>query len=285
MPLVSIKPMLATALAERYAVVAFNPVDFASMRAVIEAAELEKAPVILQTSEKTVRYHGHEAIAQWMQQLGGQSAVPVALHLDHGKDLALIRRCVETGWTSVMIDASDKPFEENLDLSRSVLEMASKRGVGVEAELGQISGVEENIVVDEKDAHLCDPDEAETFCRALSGLATFAPACGTAHGYYKGTPKVAFTLLAEISRRTGVPLALHGGTGLSDETIKRCVTQGCAKVNISTNLKHAFIEGFCNYHHDHPEDYEPLRLLKAQHEAMVALARDKIRVCGGSNRA
>jgi ketose-bisphosphate aldolase len=277
--------MLATALSEGYGVVAFNPVDFASMRAVIEAAEGENAPVILQTSEKTVHYHGHEAIVQWAQLLGGQSAVPVALHLDHGKDLELIQQCLQTGWTSVMIDASDKPFDENLALSRSILEMANGLEVGVEAELGRIGGVEENITVAEDDAHLCDLDEAEVFCRGLPGLGTFAPACGTAHGYYKGTPRVAFDLLAEISRRTGMPLALHGGTGLSDETIRKCIANGCAKVNISTNLKHAFVDGFCEYHREHPEDYEPLRLLRAQHEAMVAMASGKIRVCGGSNRA
>lgn len=279
------KPMLRAAREGRYAVAAFNPVDYASMRAAVEAAEAERAPVILQTSAKTVKYHGHEAIASWARLLGDRAAVPVALHLDHGKDLDLIRRCIETGWTSVMIDASDKLFDENLALTRRVLDLAVPRNVGVEAEIGEIGGVEEDIVAADETAHLCDPDKAEAFCRALPELAVFAPACGTAHGYYKGEPKVAFALLADISQRTGLPLALHGGTGLPDETVRRCIASGCAKVNISTNLKHVFIDGFCDYHRDHPQDYEPLTLLRAQHQAMVAMLREKIRLCGGGGKA
>jgi ketose-bisphosphate aldolase len=275
------KPMLAAARDERRAVCAFNPVDYASMRASVEAAESEKAPLILQTSAKTVKYHGAEPLAAWAAYLGGKAKVPVALHLDHGKDLDLIRECIDTGWTSVMIDASDKPFEENLRLTRQVLEWAAPKDIGVEAEIGQIGGVEEDIVVDEENAHLCDPDKAEEFCKAAPGLAVFAPACGTAHGYYRGEPKVAFDLLADISRRTGMPLALHGGTGLTDDVIRRCIVNGCAKVNISTHLKHVFIDGFCDHHREHPDDYEPLNLIRAQHQAMVALVREKIRLCAG----
>jgi ketose-bisphosphate aldolase len=284
MPLVNFKPMLAAAREGRYAVAAFNPVDYASMRAAVEAAEAERAPVILQTSAKTVKYHGHEAIASWARRLGDLATVPVALHLDHGKDLDLIRRCIETGWTAVMIDASDKSFEENLTLTRRVLDLAAPKDVSVEAEIGEIGGVEEDITVADDAAHLCDPDKAEAFCQALPELAVFAPACGTAHGYYHGEPKVAFDLLADISRRTGLPLALHGGTGLPDETIRRCIANGCAKVNISTHLKHVFIDGFCDYHRDHPQDYEPLNLLRAQHQTMVAMLREKIRLCGGGGK-
>jgi len=278
------KPMLAAALQGRYAVAAFNPVDYASMRAAVEAAVAEHAPVILQTSAKTVKYHGHQALASWARHLGEQATVPVALHLDHGKDLELIRRCIATGWTSVMIDASDKPFADNLALTRQVLDLAVPLNVGVEAEIGEIGGVEEDIIVAAAAAHLCDPEQAATFCQMLPELAVFAPACGTAHGYYKGEPKVAFDLLAAISMRTGLPLALHGGTGLPDETVRRCIANGCAKVNISTNLKHVFIDGFCAYHRDHPHDYEPLNLIRAQHEAMVALCREKIRLCGGAGK-
>lgn len=285
MPLESIKPMLAAAREGHYAVAAFNPVDYASLRAAVEAAEAERAPVIVQTSAKTVRYYGHDAIAQWARLLGGKASVPVALHLDHGKDPGMIERCIQTGWTSVMIDASDKPFEENLALTERVLTLATARGVGVEAELGEIGGVEEDLAVDEADAHLADPAKAEVFCRRLPDLAVFAPACGTAHGYYRSEPKVAFDLLADIARRTGVPLALHGGTGLSDETIRRCIASGCAKVNISTHLKHVFIDGFCEYHRSHPDDHEPLNVLRAQREAMVSLLREKIRLCGGSGKA
>jgi fructose/tagatose bisphosphate aldolase len=162
--------------------------------------------------------------------------------------------------------------------------MASKAGVGVEAELGEIVGVEEDIVISESEAHLADPEKAEIFCRELD-LGVFAPAIGTAHGYYKGEPKVAFDLVEDIFQRTGTPLALHGGTGLPDDTIQRCIRLGCAKVNISTNLKHVFIDGFCDYNREHPDDYEPLRVLGAQFEAMKRLVGEKIAQFGGSGKA
>ena len=283
MPLVSINPVLAAAAKEGYAVGAFNPVDYASMKAIVRAAEEEDAPVIVQASAKTVRYYGHEALAMWMRELAENSTIPAVLHLDHGKELEMIRRCIETGWTSVMVDASHLPFEQNLAMSREVVEMATAAGVGVEAELGEIGGVEEDISVAEEDAHLADPDKAEIFCRELE-LGVFAPAIGTAHGFYKGTPKVAFDLIEEIYRRTATPLALHGGTGLSDEIIQRCIRSGCAKVNISTNLKHAFVDGFSDYHKANPDDYEPLKVLGAQFEFMKQLLRKKIRQFGGSGR-
>ena len=283
MPLVSINRILAEAAEEGYAVGAFNPVDYASMKAIVHAAEEENAPVIVQISAKTVRYYGHETLAMWMRELAEKSTIPVVLHLDHGKELEMIRRCIETGWTSVMIDASHLPFEQNLAMSREVVEMATAAGVGVEAELGEIVGVEEEISVNEEDAHLADPDKAEIFCRELE-LGVFAPAIGTAHGIYKGTPKVAFDLIEEIYRRTATPLALHGGTGLSDDIIQRCIRSGCAKVNISTQLKHAFVDGFSDYHKANPDDYEPLKVLEAQFEFMKQFLRKKIRQFGGSGK-
>ncbi len=283
MSLVSLNPILKAASKAGYAVGAFNPVDYASMKAIVRAAEEENAPVIVQASAKTVRYYGHETLAGWMRDLAEHSPFPVVLHLDHGKELDMIRRCIETGWTSVMIDGSHLPFDENLAVSRQVLEMATPAGVGVEAELGEIVGVEEEIVVGNGDAHLADPDKAEIFCRELD-LGVFAPAIGTAHGFYKGTPNVAFDLIDEIYHRTATPLALHGGTGLSNEIIQRCIKSGCAKVNISTNLKHAFIDGFADYHRDNPDDYEPLRVLEAQYTSMKQLVREKIRQFGGSGK-
>ncbi len=284
MPLLSLTPMLLEARRGGYAVGAFNPVDYASMKAMVEAAEELDAPVIVQTSAKTIVYYSHETLVGWMRELAESSPVPVALHLDHGKDLEMIKKCIKTGWTSVMIDASNLPFEENLARSRQVIEWAAAVGVGVEAELGEIVGVEEDIVVAEEDAHLADPDKAERFCRELD-LGVFAPAIGTAHGYYKGEPDVRFDLIEEIFRRTQTPLALHGGTGLPDETIQRCIKLGCAKVNISTNLKHAFIDGFCDYHRDNPNDYEPLRVLKGQYDAMKDLLKAKIKQFGGVGKA
>jgi ketose-bisphosphate aldolase len=284
MPLVKMKPVLAEAKSQGYAVAAFNLLDYASTKAMIQAAEELNAPVIVQVSAKTIKYYSHSEIVSWVRELATDSPVPVVLHLDHCKDFDMIRKCVESGWTSVMIDASDQPFEKNLEMSRQVVEMAAAAGIGVEAEIGQILGVEDDMVVSEEESHLTDPNEAEIFCRELD-LAAFAAAIGTAHGNYKGEPKVAFDLIEEINRRTGTPMALHGGTGLSDEVIQRCIKLGCSKINISTNLKHVFIDSFVEYHRDKPNDYEPLRVLGYQYEAIKALFKEKIEQFGGAGRA
>ena len=283
MPLVNLKPVLAEAKSKGYAVAAFNPVDYASMKAMVAAAEALNAPVIIQTSAKTINYYSHEALYGWMTEIAADSPVPVVLHLDHGKDMEMIRKCIDTGWTSVMIDGSHLPFEQNLSESRKVVEWATAANVGVEAEIGQILGVEDDMVVKEHESHLTDPNEAERFCRELD-LAAFAAAIGTAHGYYKGEPKVEFDLIGEINKRTNTPMALHGGTGLSDDTIQRCIKLGCAKINISTNLKHVFIQSFVDYHKDNPKDYEPLRVLGAQYDALKELFKEKIAQFGGTNR-
>ena len=281
MPLVNLKPVLREAKAKGYAVAAFNPVDYSSMKAMVKAAEELNAPVIIQSSAKTIKHYGHAAIIGWMREIAGESPVPVVLHLDHGKDLDMIKKCVEMGWTSVMIDWSDKPFQVNLDASRKVVEMATAANIGVEAEIGEIHGVEDDMVVDA--VHYTDPSEAERFCRELD-LAAFAAAIGTAHGYYKGEPNVKFDLIGEINRRTNTPMALHGGTGLSDEIIQKCIKLGCAKINISTNLKHVFIDSFVDYHKVKPTDYEPLRVLTAQYDALKQLFKEKIAQFGGTNR-
>ena len=284
MPLVNIRPVLAEANAQGYAVAAFNPVDYASMKAMVAAAEELNAPVIIQSSAKTINYYSHEALYGWMQEIAGDSPVPVVLHLDHGKDLDMIKKCIDTGWTSVMIDGSHLPFKENLEATRKVNDWANAAGIGIEAEIGQILGVEDDMVVTEEESHLTDPSEAEKFCRELD-LSAFAAAIGTAHGYYKGEPKVEFGLIEEINKRTDVPMALHGGTGLSDEVIQRCIKLGCSKINISTNLKHVFIDSFADYHRENPNDYEPLRVLGAQFDALKALFMEKIAQFCGTNRA
>jgi len=283
-PLVPMKQMLVSARQNGYAVGAFNTVDYASTKAVVGAATDLGAPVIVQISVKTIVYWGYDTIAAWVRELAGPSPVPIALHVDHCKDPEVIRGCIEAGWTSVMIDASALPFEENLEVSRRVVDMASRAGVAVEAELGQIVGVEEDVAVADEDAHLADPQKALDFCRQLD-LAAFAPAIGTAHGMYKGDPKIAFDRLEEISQNTDTPLALHGGTGLPDDIIQRCIALGCAKVNISTQLKYTFIDSFVDYHRDNPEDYEPLKVIEAQSRDIGRLVAEKIQQFGGAGRA
>jgi ketose-bisphosphate aldolase len=284
MPLENMKAMLGKASDEGYAVGAFNILDYNSTKAVAQAAEQTNAPVIIQTSAKTVIFWGASAIISWIKQLAGPSSVPVALHLDHCKDLDLITECIESGWTSVMIDASSKPFEENLALSLQVVQMARPKNITVEAELGAIVGVEDDIHVKEQDAHLADTKQAVTFCEKVKPDC-FAPAIGTAHGVYKGVPKIAYDRLEEIAAKTAVPIALHGGTGLSEEVFKKCISLGCAKVNISTQLKYAFIDGFVAYHNANNTQYNPLKVIEAQFNQLKAAIIDNIKLFGSEGKA
>jgi tagatose 1,6-diphosphate aldolase GatY/KbaY len=284
MPPENMKAMLAAASEGGYAVGAFNILDYNSTKAVVRAAEDVKAPVIIQTSAKTVIFWGCSAIISWVKELIKQTNVPVALHLDHCKDLQLIADCIEAGWSSVMIDASSKPFEENLALSRQVVTMARPKNITVEAELGAIVGVEDDIHVKEQDSHLADPQQAVRFCEEVEPDC-FAPAIGTAHGVYKGKPKIAYDRLEEIAAKTDVPLALHGGTGLADEVFRKCISLGCAKVNISTQLKYAFIDGFVAYHNEHNTEYNPLKVIDAQFDELKKGIIEKINLFGSASKA
>lgn len=283
MPLVNMKPLLRHAMDNGYAVAAFNLVDYNTTKAMVKAAEELNAPVICQTSAKTIKYFSHKEIVSWVRTVAEDSPVPVVLHLDHCKDIDMIEACAKAGWTSIMIDASEFPFEENLEMSKKVRAIAEKYNVGMEAELGQIMGVEDDMVVDEADSVLTDPADAQKFCDALD-LSAFACAVGTAHGYYKGEPKVDFDRIAAINTATKTPMALHGGTGLSDETFAKAIERGAAKVNISTNLKHVFVESFVGYHKEHPTDFEPLRVMDAQYVACKNMFSGFIEKFGGKGQ-
>ncbi|MCB5423859.1 class II fructose-bisphosphate aldolase [Altererythrobacter sp. CC-YST694] len=283
MPLVNMKPLLRHAMDNGYAVAAFNLVDYNTTKAMVKAAEELNAPVICQTSAKTIKYFSHKEIVSWVRTVAEDSPVPVVLHLDHCKDIPMIEACAKAGWTSIMIDASELPFEQNLAESLKVREIAEKYGVGMEAELGQIMGVEDDMVVDEADSVLTDPEDAARFCAALD-LSAFACAVGTAHGYYKGEPVVDFDRIAAINSLTKTPMALHGGTGLSDETFAKAIERGAAKVNISTNLKHVWVQSFVDYHTAKPTDFEPLRVMDAQYQACKTMFSGFIEKFGGKGR-
>ena len=284
MPLVNMKPLLRDAMDNGYAVAAFNLVDYGTTKAMVAAAEELNAPVICQTSAKTIQYWSHKEIVSWVRTVAEESPVPVVLHLDHCKDLAMIEACAKAGWTSIMIDASELPFDENLAMSLKVREIAEKYGVGMEAELGQIMGVEDDMHVAEEDSVLTDPEDARKFCDALD-LSAFACAVGTAHGFYHGDPVVDFDRIAAINSLTRTPMALHGGTGLSDETFAKAIARGSAKINISTNLKHVFVQSFVDYHTAKPTDFEPLRLIDAQYKACKDMFAGFIEKFGGKDRA
>lgn len=285
MPLAPMGPMLRHGRRHGYGIAAYNMIDYNSAASVVAAATELDAPVIVQVSVKTVKHWGARAVGTWVRMLAEDAPVPVALHLDHCTDADVIRRCIDAGWTSVMFDGSALPFDENLRRSAEIYALTQAAGVGLEAEIGAIGGVEDDKVVGEDASMLADFDECVVFCREMPHLAVFAPAIGTAHGFYKGEPKIAYDLLGRIAQAIDIPIALHGGTGLSDAQFHRCIGLGCAKVNISTMHKRLFIEGFVGLKAEKPKLEEPLPFIAAQHAAMKADVMQCIRTFGSAGRA
>ncbi len=260
MAYVNLKDMVSKARKGGYAVGAFNIIDQVTAMAVIRAAENRRSPVILQTSAKTVKFYGAKPLCAMIAAMAKDASVPVALHLDHCKDISLIYECMKAGWTSVMYDGSELPFQENLGNMVKIAADAHSAGVTVEGELGAILGVEEDKAVGEDKARLADPEQSVEFVEKTK-VDVFAPAIGTAHGIYKGEPKIAFDLLERIASSVDAAVAIHGGTGLSDEVFAKCIALGGAKVNISTQIKHHFRDGLESFYRANPKEYEPLKAL------------------------
>ncbi|MGG4441707.1 class II fructose-1,6-bisphosphate aldolase [Brevibacillus fortis] len=284
MALVSSTQMLREARAQGYCVGAFNVHTMEMLQAVVEAASEANAPLILQTTVGTVRHLGPEYVAAIARVAAQQARVPIALHLDHCHEEELIVRCIEAGYTSVMIDASMHPFAENAEMTRRVVALAQKHGVNVEAELGKVGGVEDDLVVDEADAALADPAECERFIE-LTGVDTLAPAIGTAHGIYKGEPRIDFARIEEIARRVSVPLVLHGGSGIPEEQVKRAVKLGMAKMNVATELRIAFSQAIKGVFDHNPQENDPRTYMKRAKQAVKEVALAKMEMCGCMDKA
>ena len=247
---------LQEAKSHSYAVGAFNIFNHLSARAVVRAAEELGLPVILQTSVVTVKEFGTEPLGAMLRQLAEEASVNVLIHLDHCQDVELAKACVDAGWDAVMYDGSRLSIEENIAGCREVVDYAHRKGVQVEGELGRIVGVEDALKVSEEDASLAGLEDSIRFVRE-SGIDAFAPAIGTAHGVYKGTPKINFDLVAQLKEAIPTPVVIHGGTGLSEETFRRLIRNGGAKVNVSTAIKHAYLDTCRDYFKDAPESPIP----------------------------
>jgi tagatose 1,6-diphosphate aldolase GatY/KbaY len=276
--------MLQTARKNGYAVAALNVHTLEMLQAAAEAAEETDSPLILQTTAGTVKHLGPEYLAAAATVAANQCSVPIALHLDHCSDFGLIVRCIRAGYTSVMIDASHLPFEENVRLTAKVVEVAAAAGVNVEAELGKVGGVEDDLVVSELDALLADPDECARFVE-LTGVHTLAPAIGTAHGLYRGEPRIDFDRIASISAKVDVPLVLHGGSGIPEQQVKRCVSLGMAKMNVATELRIVFTDAIRSVLLQNPEENDPRKYMGLAKQAMKEAAKEKIRLCGSVGKA
>jgi len=254
------------------------------LQAIIEAAEEENSPVFIQASQGGIKYAGIEYIAGMAKVAAEKAKVPIALNLDHGTSFTQVVQCVRHGFSAVMIDGSKLPFEENIAITQKVIEVAHPNNVSVEAELGKIGGVEDDIKVSERDATFTDPDEAAEFAER-TGCDALAIAIGTAHGVYKGEPRLDFDRLAEISKRTDVPLVLHGASGVSDEAIRKAVPFGICKINIDTELRVAFAKAVRKVVAEQPDEYDPRKILGPAKEAMKEVARAKMRLFGSAGKA
>ena len=281
MPLVTSEEMLLRAQREGYAVGAFNVENLEMVQAVVQAAEELRAPVMLQTTPSTVKYADVWLYAANATAAAQGASVPVALHLDHGSSFALAMQALRAGYTSLMIDGSHQPFEENIALTRRVVEAAQPSRIPVEAELGRVGGKEDDL--DGGAGGYTDPAEAAEFARR-TGVSSLAVAIGTAHGVYHGEPKLDVERLKEIRRVVEIPLVLHGASGLSDEAVQECIRAGICKVNFATELRIAYTRGVRQVLKENPDAFDPKLYGKAGREQVVQLVKNRMTVCGCAGR-
>lgn len=279
MSYVSTREMLTKAREGQYAIGAFNAENMEMVQAIIAAAEKMRAPVMIQTTPGTLKYADPMIFAGMVSRLAKAASVPVALHLDHGNSYELASYCVGQGYTSVMIDGSLLPFEENIALTCRVVEMAGE--VPVEAELGTVGGKEDT---HSAGVAYTDPAQAEEFVRR-TGVFSFAPAIGTAHGIYKAEPRLDLERLEDIAARVSVPLVLHGTSGVPDETVHACIRRGISKVNYATDLRITFTKAVQDYIAENPKAYDPKKYLGSAKAAVAQRVCELIQVCGSEGKA
>lgn len=285
MPVVPLKTLLEPALADRYGVPAFNIVNDLTIEAVLAAAVAEHSPVILQTSVKTVRMYGRAQLFDIFRALVRDVPVPVTLHLDHCPERSVISDCLAGGWNSVLFDAHELDVAENLRQTTEVVAEARARGAHVEGEIEGIQGVEDGVGSDA--ASVQQSLEVAVDFIKRTGVDCFAPAIGNAHGQYTSAPVLDHERVSELVSATGVPMALHGGTGLSAEQFQDLIARGCAKVNISTALKQVYMQSSLEFLRgaEASGKWDPPSLFAHQRAAVLAMAQEHMRMFGSSGRA
>lgn len=281
MPLTTTVSMLRKAQEQGFAVGAFNVENMEMAQAIISAAEELRAPVILQTTPSTVRYAGTGMYAAMVAALAQEATVPVAMHLDHGDSFALCAQALRSGYTSVMIDGSKLPLEENIALTYKVSEMCAAVGVPVEGEIGRVGGKEDDL---ESDGGYTIPEEAVRFEKE-SGLFSMAVGVGTAHGFYKEKPQLNKELITTLRGMLQAPMVLHGASGLSDEDVKDCIRRGICKVNFATELRAAYTDGVKAVLAENPKTFDPKAYGKEARQRVKAVVMERMLVCGCDGKA
>ena len=285
MPVVSLKETLDRAFAERYGVPAINIINDLTIDAVLAAAVEESSPVILQTSVKTVVMYGRDQLYGIFAALTRDCPVPVTLHLDHCPQRSVITDCLDGGWNSVLFDAHELDVAENLVQTTEVVKEAAAHGAHVEGEIEGIRGVEDGVGSDRASVQQ-SLDVAVDFIKR-TGVHCFAPAIGNAHGHYKAAPVLDHQRVTDLVQATGIPMALHGGTGMSAEQFTDLIARGCAKVNISTALKECYMKSGLEFLRgaEGKDKWDPPSLFKVQTAAVKEMAREHMRIFGSSGRA
>jgi fructose-bisphosphate aldolase class II len=307
MTLVSLKEIYDEANKHCYAVGQFNVSNLEFVQAVLKAAEDVASPVIIAASNDGLDYGGVENLAALVRMGASKSSVPVVLHLDHGKDLDRIRECIAAGFTSVMIDGSYLPLEENIRITQAAAKYAHKHDVTLEAELGRLGGIEDDVQVEDRDAFLTDPEEAERFVRE-TGCDALAVAVGTRHGAYKfkGEARLDFDRILTLKKLLGIPLVLHGASsvpqdlvhkfrrfsgsmsgakGLPDEAYRRAIAYGINKINIDTDLRLAFTANLREVLAMNAELFDPRKILGFTREAITTVVKRKMELFGCAGKA
>ena len=288
MAFVTTKEMLGDAQKGRYGVGAFNANNMEIIQAIIETAEEEKAPVILQASQGAIKYAGLDMIVAMVKAVAEKANIPVALHLDHGTDYHQNIKCLRAGFTSLMFDGSKLPFNENVDMTKKVVEMAHTCGIPVEAELGQIGKMgdsdEPGVVLEKVKESMAVPEEAAKFVE-LTGIDFLAAAVGTIHGCRTPFAKLDIPRIEKIRKLTGVPLVLHGASGVNDDEVRKGIDAGICKINIDTRIRMKFTEKMREIIKTNPEEIDPRKILGPAKDAAKEIIRDRMRVFGCSGKA
>ncbi len=278
--IVSSLDMIKKAKREGYAVPAFNAENMEMLQGIISAAEDRNSPVIIQTTPPTVKYIGASLMSAMVRELAKNTKIPVALHLDHCSNFDDVMKAIHAGYTSVMFDGSKLDFEENVRITKQVKAVAEPMGITVEAELGTVGGKEDNVSAE---IIYTEPDDAVRFI-AETNVDILAIAIGTAHGFYKGEPKLDFERLETIANMTDTPLVLHGGSGIPDEMVKKAIRLGMAKVNFATELRAAATAGVREVLQDEGI-IDPKKYMAQAREKVTELCKEKIALCGSQNKA
>ncbi|MGB6607411.1 MAG: class II fructose-1,6-bisphosphate aldolase [Atribacterota bacterium] len=288
MAFVTTKEMLKDAQKGRYGIGAFNANNMEIIQAIIETAEEEKAPVILQASQGAIKYAGLDMIVAIVKVMAEKAKIPVALHLDHGTDYYQNIKCLRAGFTSLMYDGSKLPFDENVEMTKKVVEMAHACDIPVEAELGQIGKMgdsdEPGVALERVKESMAVPEEAAKFVE-LTGIDFLAAAVGTIHGCRTPFAKLDIPRIERIRELTGVPLVLHGASGANDEEVKKGIAAGICKINIDTRIRMKFTEKMGEIIRTNPEEIDPRKILGPAKDAAKEIIRDRMRVFGCSGKA